>query len=162
VERVVTASRVPLVIDADGINALAGNINILKSAVCPIVLTPHDGEFARIRPGYDGTGRLAAATAFAVEYGVTLLLKGHRTVTALPDGRAYINTTGGPGMAKGGSGDVLSGVIAALTAQLNDAESAAFGGAYFHGLAGDICAGLYGEYAMTPSDIIENLYRAMR
>ncbi|MDR2615825.1 MAG: NAD(P)H-hydrate dehydratase, partial [Oscillospiraceae bacterium] len=100
----------PVVLDADGINALEGHIDILDAARAPVILTPHDGEFRRIAGG-DALihGRLSAARRFAVEHGCVLILKGYRTITALPDGSAYINTTGSPALAKGGTGDILAG-----------------------------------------------------
>lgn len=154
VRALVSASRVPLVIDADGINALAEHIDIWDKRDCPVILTPHDGEFRRLG-GDPGSDRISAARKFAAAHDCVLVLKGHRTVTALPDGRVYLNTTGNPGMAKGGSGDVLSGVIASLIGQGLPPEEAAWAGVWLHGRAGDLCAGAKGEYGMTPSDIAE-------
>ena len=121
-------------------------------------MTPHAGEFARL------TGRplpledpLTAARDFARDHRCVLVLKGHRTVTAAPDGRAWINTTGNPGMSKGGSGDVLAGLILALLGQGWEPELAARDGVYLHGEAGDRCAGSLGEYGMTPGDLVERL-----
>ena len=157
-------SKIPLVLDADGINVVAENIDVLDEAACPIVLTPHDGEFARLAgflPSDAPGGRLGAARRFAAEHGVVLVLKGHRTITALPDGSAYVNTTGGPAMAKGGSGDVLAGMITAFIAQRFPIKDAALAAVYLHGLAGDIAARRLGEYSVTASAIIEALPEAM-
>ena len=149
---------IPVVLDADGINALAGHMDILDGRKALTVLTPHDGEFARLT----GTAlpiqnRLAAAQSFARDHHCILVLKGHRTITAAPDGRAWINTTGNPGMSKGGSGDVLAGLILALLGQGWEPELAARDGVYLHGEAGDRCAGSLGEYGMTPGDLVERL-----
>lgn len=152
---------IPVVLDADGINALCGHIDILDKRSAPTVLTPHAGEFARLT----GTSlpvrdRLTAARSFAKEHHCTLVLKGHGTVTAAPSGRCWICGTGNPGMAKGGSGDVLSGMIAALWGQKHlknfcaDPSELAAWAVWFHGKAGDVCAQKLGEYAMLPSDLL--------
>ena len=158
------SSKVPLVLDADGINAAAGNIDVLDEASCPIILTPHDGEFARLTgslPNDDPDGRLGAARRFAEKHGVIVVLKGHRTITALPDGSAYVNTTGGPAMAKGGSGDVLAGMITAFIAQKFPVKDAVLAAVYLHGLAGDLAASRLGEYSVTAGAIIEALPEAI-
>lgn len=157
VSQMIRDCRVPLILDADGINAVCGNIDILKSAPCPVILTPHDGEFQRLGGSFGSSGRLESAARFAAEYGCTLVLKGHSTVTAFPDGTAFINTTGNPGMAKGGSGDVLSGIIASLIAQGLPLKKAVPTAVFLHGKAGDACAEKLGEYSMTPSDMLEAL-----
>jgi len=162
VRRLLADLDLPVVLDADGINALCGHIDILDRRSAPTVLTPHAGEFARLtgRPVRD---RLAAARDFAKEHRCALVLKGRGTVTAAPDGRAWISGTGGPGLAKGGSGDVLAGMTAALWGQkhLNGGDPRRWElcawAAWFHGKAGDRCAGELGEYAMLPSDVIEAL-----
>ena len=151
----------PIVLDADGINAITDNIDILGKAVCPLVLTPHIGEFARIGGDISTGGRLAAARAYAREHCCVLVLKGHRTITATPDGKAYINTTGGPAMAKGGSGDVLAGMIAALIGQKFPIKEAVITAVYIHGLAGDLCAAEYGEYSVMAGDITTMLPKAI-
>ena len=150
-----------VILDADGINGIAENIDILKEAEKPVVLTPHPGEFAKVG-GKLENGRVQGAREFAKEYNCILVLKGHRTVTALPDGRVYINTTGGPAMAKGGSGDVLAGMVTALVGQGIPAEKAAIAAVYLHGLAGDICADAMGEYSVIASDIIEAIPKAVK
>ncbi len=150
----------PAVVDADGVNALVGALDILKERKAPTVLTPHPGEMARLlgttaREVQDR--RLETARDFAREYGVVLVLKGAGTVTALPDGRAYINPTGNPGMASGGSGDVLTGIIGGLLAQGMDAGTAAWAGVFIHGLAGDRAAQEKSEVSLLAGDMIEEL-----
>ena len=153
----------PLVLDADGINALSEHIDCLgKRAGKVTVLTPHDGEFTRLGGDLSANDRIGAASSFAKEHGCILVLKGHRTVVADPDGRIAINTTGNSGMAKGGSGDVLSGMILALLGMGVDPFRAAATAVYLHGLAGDLCAEEKGEWGMLPSDMVECLPRAIR
>lgn len=158
---VLKSVKCPVILDADGINAVAGNIDVLKGVSAPLILTPHEGEFKRLG-GLSGRSRLESAVEFARAFGVILMLKGPGTVTALPDGRAFINSTGNPGMATGGSGDVLAGLITSLAAQGIAPEKAAYAAAFLHGRAGDICADAVGEYGMTPSDIIQALPKVMR
>lgn len=162
VRQLVPALERPLVLDADGLYAIAGHPQLLAGRCAPTVITPHEGEFARLTgctlPVAD---RTAAARAFAREQRCTVVLKGHRTVTAAPDGRVWVNTTGNPGMAKGGSGDVLSGMILSLIGQgLPVPESAAMA-VWLHGRAGDLAAGELGEYAMTPTDLLGFLPKAL-
>ena len=150
--------RLPMVLDADGINALEGHIDILDGRQgCLTVLTPHDGEFARLTGHLPGEDRLGEARAFAAAHGCCLVLKGHRTITAFPDGAAFVNTTGNPGMAKGGSGDVLAGMILAFLAQGLPARRAVPLAVWCHGRAGDRAAADLGEYGMTPSDLTDRL-----
>ena len=163
VRRLMTELPLPMVVDADGINALAGHIDVLDGRRGLLtVLTPHDGEFARLGGELSSGDRLGAARAFAAEHGCCLVLKGHRTITAFPDGAAFVNTTGNPGMAKGGSGDVLSGVILALLGQGLPARQAVPLAVWLHGAAGDLCAAEIGEYGMTPTDLAEALPRVMK
>lgn len=150
----------PLVLDADGINALQGYADLLQSRTAPTILTPHEGEFLRI--GDLTAGREESAASFAKTYGVTLVLKGHRTVIASPDGRLAVNPTGNSGMAKGGSGDVLSGMLVSLLGQGLDPFDACCVGVYLHGLAGDLAAAEKTEYAMTPTDMIEKIPEAYK
>lgn len=152
---------IPVVLDADGINALAGHIDILDKRSAPTVLTPHEGEFARLTgcelPVRD---RLTAARDFARTHNCVLVLKGQGTVTAAPDGSVRVNATGNPGMAKGGSGDVLAGMIAALLGQKHlgdDIPKLTAQAVFYHGAAGDLCAQKLGEYAMLPTDLIDAL-----
>ena len=160
---------IPVVLDADGINALAGHIDILDRRKALTVLTPHDGEFARLT----GTAlpvhnRLAAARTFARDHNCILVLKGHRTITAAPEGRAWINASGNPGMAKGGSGDALAGLIASFLGQkqlMQSGRSTAqwvAGAVWFHGFAGDKAAKQFGEYGMTPEDLIACIPEALK
>ena len=152
----------PLVLDADGINAVSGHIDVLKRRSGRVtVLTPHDGEFARLGGDLGEHDRLSAARNFAREHGCVLVLKGHRTIVAAPDGRAAVNTTGNSGMAKGGSGDVLSGMILALLGQGAEAFEAACAAVWLHGRAGDLAAQEKGEYSMTPSDLLEHISAAI-
>ena len=150
----------PVVVDADGINVLSAHRDLLRGRKLPTILTPHDGEFARLG-GVIGEDRMAAAAALAEELGCTVLLKGHETcITDGTDG--YLNPTGNPGMAVGGSGDVLAGVITALLgAGLPPLEAAACG-AWLHGAAGDRCAAELGQYGMLPTDMLSALPRLMK
>ena len=155
-ETVLERAKCPVVVDADGINVLEGHIDKLDRAAVPVILTPHEGEFRRL--GGDLTlGRIAGAKALAEKTGAVVILKGYRTVTAAPDGRVYINSTGNPGMATGGSGDVLSGIITCLLGQGMDPVKAAVAAIWIHGKAGDIAAREMGQRAMLPSDMIRAL-----
>jgi len=151
----------PVVLDADGINVLAGHIDVLDRRKGRItVLTPHDVEFARVGGDLSHGDRVRAAREFAMEHGCVLVLKGHRTMTAAPDGSVWVNTTGNSGLAKGGSGDVLTGIIASLLAQGTDAVRAAALGVWLHGCAGDLAAERLTEYGMTPEDVVKFLPEA--
>lgn len=160
VEAVLTYFEGPVVLDADGINVLKTNKDILRGRKFPTILTPHVGEFARIG-GKPENDRLKAAAVLADELNSIIVLKGHRTV--ISDGHDhYMNTTGNPGMAVGGSGDVLAGMITALLGQgLTPLEAAACG-VWLHGAAGDLCAEEKGQYAMLPSDMLEYLPRLLK
>lgn len=152
--------RIPLILDADGINALCGHIDILKEAKAPVILTPHPGECARL---FDVTveqvqsARFDYAQRLAQDYGVTVVLKGAKTLIAGAEGETLVNPTGNAGMAKAGSGDVLAGMIASLAAQGVQPFRAAAAGVYLHGLAGDCCAEKYGKLSMLPTDMVEIL-----
>ena len=159
-EAVLKSFHGPVVVDADGINVLKGHIDILRERHAPTILTPHSGEFARIG-GKETPDRLSGAMDFAQKYGCILLLKGHRTVITDGD-RHYINTTGNPGMATGGSGDVLAGILVSLLGQGIPALEAAACAAYLHGAAGDLCAEKLGQYGMLPSDMVEVLPRLLK
>ncbi len=152
----------PLVVDADALNFCARRPGALEKAGASLVLTPHPGEMARLRgvsiPEIQA-GRLEAAQRTARETGAVTVLKGAATVTASPDGRCALNPTGNPGMAKGGSGDVLAGMIGSFLAQGIPAFEAAALGAYLHGLAGDLCAAALGERALLPTDLSQALPR---
>lgn len=160
VRAVLENAQCPVVVDADGINVLSAHRDLLRGRKSPTILTPHDGEFARLG-GVIGEDRMAAAAALAEELGCVALLKGHETcITDGTDG--YLNPTGNPGMAVGGSGDVLAGVITALLgAGLPPLEAAACG-AWLHGAAGDRCAAELGQYGMLPTDMLSALPRLMK
>lgn len=151
----------PVVVDADGINVLQGHIDVLRGAACPVILTPHDGEFRRLGGTLEGRSRVQAARELSQTTGATILLKGHRTVIYGPEG-CYVNCTGNPGMATGGSGDVLAGIIVSLLGQGLRPVQAAAAGAWLHGAAGDRCARRLGEYGLLPTDILEELPRLLR
>ena len=159
--RILRDAKCQIILDADGINAISGHISILRETVRPCVLTPHDGEYARLG-GSTAEGRLASVHGFAQQNRCILVLKGFGTLTASPDGAVRVNTTGNPGMATGGSGDVLAGITAGLCAQLSDAADAAAFAVFLHGLAGDFAAEEYGQYSMTPTDLIGALPRAFK
>ncbi len=153
---VIKNAKVPIIIDADGINIISRNINVLKAAKVPIILTPHPGEMSRLT-GMSvkqiQSDRIQTAVDFANEYNVTVVLKGANTVVAAPgDKRVFVNTTGNAGMSKGGSGDLLAGITGAFIAQGIDVLDAAKMAVYFHGLAGDIAAEKYSMTAMSPTD----------
>ena len=150
----------PVIVDADGITAVSAHIDVLDKLSCPVILTPHEGEFSRLSDGLSRLSREEAAREFAVKHNVTVVLKGHCTVTAQPDGCCYINTTGNPGMATGGSGDVLAGMILAFLGQ--KLPGAVWKAVYWHGAAGDACAASFGPYAMTPTDMTDCLKSVLR
>ena len=160
VRAVLEKAECPVVVDADGINVLSAHRDLLRGRKSPTILTPHDGEFARLG-GVIGEDRMAAAADLAEDLGCVVLLKGHET--CVTDGvNGYINPTGNPGMAVGGSGDVLAGVITALLgAGLPPLEAAACG-AWLHGAAGDRCAAELGQYGMLPTDMLSALPRLMK
>lgn len=160
VKAVLENAACPVVLDADGINVICGHKDILRGRTNPTILTPHDGEFARLG-GIIGDDRSAAAVEMARELGCILLLKGHRTV--ITDGETiYINHTGNPGMAVGGSGDVLAGIIVSLLGQGIDPLKAAACGTWLHGAAGDLCADEIGQYGMIPGDMVAALPRLLK
>ena len=150
----------PVVLDADGITVIAAHKDILRERTAPTILTPHVGEFQRFC-GMMAEDRITSAAAVARDLGVIVLLKGHNTV--ITDGkRTYCNPTGNPGMATGGSGDVLAGIITALIGQGIAPLEAAACGAWLHGAAGDICAKEIGQYGMLPSDLLRVLPRLLK
>ena len=151
----------PLVLDADGLNALEGQTQRLRARTGLTVLTPHDGEFARLAGcSLPLNDRVEAAAELAQDTGCVVVLKGHETRTVDPQGRVWRNTTGNPGMAKGGSGDILAGMIASLLGQKQLTGCVSCPGelvawaVYFHGAAGDAAAAQYGEYGMLPDDTL--------
>lgn len=160
VKELIKISEIPLVIDADGINALKGGIDIIEKSKAPIVLTPHPGEMARLcslTVGEVEENRAQIAEDFAVRHGCVLVLKGANTIVAAPSGEVYFNMTGNPGMSTGGSGDALAGITLSLLAQGFSAKDAAKAAVYLHGEAGDRAAARHGERGMLPSDLIEEL-----
>lgn len=156
---------VPLVIDADGLNGIAGATDLLKHAKAPLVLTPHPGEMARLTgltvPDVQ-RDRIGVSREFAKKHRVTVVLKGAGTVVAAPGGEVFVNTTGNAGMATAGTGDVLTGVIGSLLAQGYGPTWSACLGVYVHGLAGDLAAAEKGETGMIAGDVIEKLPEAIR
>ncbi len=163
IREAVLACGLPLVLDADGINAFAGRAAELASRPGPTVLTPHPGELARLLgvETAEVTGdRPAFARRAAAETGAVVVLKGHQSLTATPDGAVHVNPTGNPGMATGGTGDVLTGLVGGLLAQGYEALEAAILGAYLHGLAGDLACAERGERALAAGDLVEALPRA--
>lgn len=150
----------PVVLDADGINVLSGHINLLRDRTSPTVLTPHPGEFQRIT-GKAITDRVEDAWAFSNETGALVVLKGHQTV--ITDGRRVcINLTGNPGMAVGGCGDVLAGMIVGLIGQGIPLMDAVVAAVWLHGASGDLCADEFGQYGMLPTDMLQVLPRLMK
>ena len=160
VEAVLREFAGPVVVDADGISILAMNPDLLKARKAPTVLTPHEGEFRRLNVA-TAEERLTGTMLAARELGCIMLRKGHETV--ITDGKGYyVNQTGNPGMAVGGSGDVLAGILVSLLGQRIDPLQAAACGAWLHGRAGDLCAKSLGMYGMLPSDMLMVLPRLMK
>ena len=150
----------PVVVDADGISLLKAHKDLVRGRKHPTILTPHDGEFIRLG-GSIGRDRMASASELARQWNCIVLLKGHRT--CITDGTVhYRNTTGNPGMAVGGSGDVLAGMIVSLLGQGMGALESAACGAWLHGAAGDRCAAELGQYGMLPTDMLNILPRLMK
>jgi ADP-dependent NAD(P)H-hydrate dehydratase / NAD(P)H-hydrate epimerase len=164
--QMVEKTTLPVVVDADALNAFAGKTELLDGSSRVMVLTPHPGEMARL------TGmtvkevevdRLGLARRFATEHKLTLVLKGWRTLVAHPDGRVAVNTSGNPSMAKGGSGDILTGIVAAMLAQFpNDVPRAVEAAVYLHGLAGDFAAHAMDEHTVLATDTVTHLSDAFR
>jgi NAD(P)H-hydrate epimerase len=161
VQALVDRATMPLVIDADGLNAFAGDPDRLAGREGrPVIMTPHPGEMARLvgmSTDEVQSSRVEIARNFAIAHHVFVVLKGHRTLIATPDEKVFINPTGNPGMATGGTGDVLTGMIAAWLAQLLDAEAACKLAVYLHGMAGDLAEADEGEVAMTSADLAGHL-----
>lgn len=160
VKSILEQAKCPVVLDADGINVLKDHKNVLRGRAYPTILTPHDGEFIRFG-GTIGEDRMASAAYFSREWNAILLLKGHRT--CITDGQTgYINETGNPGMAVGGSGDVLAGILVSLLGQGLPPLEAAACAAWLHGAAGDACAEEIGQYGMLPTDMLTRIPRLMK
>jgi len=165
VNNIVRKTSVPLIIDADGINALAENPGLLKELTTPILLTPHPGEMARLLKCSVKTvqeDRIGVAKKFAQENGVYLVLKGARTIIAEPQGNVYINSTGNPGLASGGTGDVLTGMIAGLVAQGYSFSEACRLGVCLHGHIADVLSRRLGQMGLTATDILERIPLAIK
>lgn len=163
VETFIKSWESPLVIDADALNIIAGRRDLLNHIPLLSVITPHDGEFDRLFDAqFNRERRLLKAVEVATTYHILVLLKGHYTALVRPDGKIFFNFSGNPGMATGGSGDVLSGVIAGFIAQGYKPEVASIIAAYIHGVAGDMAAAVEGEYGMTASDIAANIGKAIQ
>lgn len=160
VKAVLEEAKCPVVLDADGINVLKGHKNILRGRTYPTIMTPHDGEFLRFG-GTIGDNRMESAAYYSLDWNSIILLKGHRT--CITDGwTGYINETGNPGMAVGGSGDVLAGILVSLLGQGLEPLKAAACAAWIHGAAGDLCAEEIGQYGMLPSDMLMRIPRLMK
>jgi len=162
----IKTSTTPMLIDADGINSLKGERAIFSKSKTPIILTPHPGEMARLLGKQKGVSvktqdiegnRINVPVSFAKETGAYLVLKGAPTIIAGPDGMAYINSTGNPGMASAGTGDVLTGMISAFLSQGLSPIHASILGVYMHGFAGDSAAAEKGEHPLIATDIIEKI-----
>jgi len=155
----------PILLDADGIAAFKDSVSELRSAKAPVLITPHPGEFGELvgrSPEDVDADRIDVAGSFAREFGLTLLLKGRPTAIGLPDGTVYLNPTGNTGLATGGSGDALTGLIAGFVAGGATLEDAAILGAYVHGWAAEVYARDRAERSLTPSDLIELLPTVLR
>ena len=162
---IIAQSRLPLIIDADGITNLTGHTDLLRKRRHGTILTPHPGEISRllgISPAEINAGRIDVARKAARDWNVVLILKGSPTVIASPDGKVYVNSTGNSGLGSGGTGDVLTGMIAGLLAQQPTALAAALTGVYLHGLAGDLAAEDKTEYALIAGDLLDYLPGAIK
>ena len=158
VQSVITNCEKPLVIDADALNCICNKPEILKNLKAPAIITPHPGEMARLlhsTPKTVNSNRENTAIDFAKKFGVVTVLKGAGTIIASPDGEVYINHTGNSGMATGGSGDVLSGIIGSLLAQGAAPINAAAAGVFLHGTIGDLAAEKLGKLSMLPTNMID-------
>ncbi len=170
VSMIVRTSTVSLVIDADGLNSLRNSAGVLSKAKAPVIITPHPGEMARLLGNAMSRtsvadvekDRINTAASYSKKTGVYVVLKGVPTIISSPEGELFINTSGNPGMATAGSGDVLTGIISSLAGQGIAPMDASVIGVYLHGLAGDAAAGKMGEYSLIASDIIEALPDAFR
>ncbi len=176
VRGLVSSSEIPIVLDADGLNAFEGHTDELSGKGRVLVITPHPGEMARLAGcsiAEVQKDRLGVARQFAREHDVIVVLKGHRTLVVRPDGEAWVNTTGNPGMSTGGTGDILTGMVAGMLAQKtlaqkmpaqnpNDALIAVCAAVYLHGLAGDVMRETVGEHSLVATDLLRGLPEAFR
>jgi NAD(P)H-hydrate epimerase len=160
-EKLLKSASYPMVLDADALNIIARSKYLLEYVPAGSIFTPHPGELQRLTgPASDWDDMILKAKSLASDNGITVIVKGAPTITVTPAGKMYVNTTGNPGMATGGSGDVLTGIVLALLAQGYDSEQAAFIAVYIHGLAGDIAAQELSMTAMTSADIANCLPKA--
>ncbi|HVM89946.1 MAG TPA: NAD(P)H-hydrate dehydratase [Puia sp.] len=163
IENILQSFRKPVVIDADALNIISSDKKMMASLPSNSVITPHPKEFERLFGQYENDfERIAAARENAQKYRIIIVLKGHHTFIATPDGQGFFNNSGNAGMAKGGSGDVLTGMISAFLAQDYSSQEAAVLGVYLHGLAGDFAAARYSQQSMLASDIIEHIGQSVR
>ncbi len=158
--------KLPMVLDADGLNAFENRAAELKGSAGKLVITPHPGEMARLTgstiPAIQHD-RLNVARSFAREHDLIVVLKGHRTLIAQPDGTVWVNATGNPGMATGGTGDILTGMVAGLIAQNPDRiAEAVITAVHLHGLAGDVARESMGEHSLVATDLLSGLPEAFR
>lgn len=164
VRSLVQNQKLPMVVDADGLNAFQGHTQEMNGKGCTLVITPHPGEMARLAGCSTADvqkDRLAVARQFAREHDVTVVLKGYRTLVVQPDGQAWVNTTGNPGMSTGGTGDILTGMVAAMLAQHpKDPLLAVCAAVHLHGLAGDVMRERVGEHSMVATDLLRGLPEA--
>ncbi|HZJ75609.1 MAG TPA: NAD(P)H-hydrate dehydratase [Clostridia bacterium] len=164
VEYVIENARCTVLLDADALNCAAKDLNILTKSKSDLILTPHPGEMARLLKKdaeFINENRQSVASSFAKKYGITLLLKGQNTVIADKNGDIRINTTGNSGLSKGGSGDLLSGIIGALAANTSAFDAASLG-AYLHGLSGDIASEKHTQYSLTQAICADYLGEAFK
>lgn len=161
--RLISNSRIPMIIDADAINILSDNKQVLKNLPFQTILSPHPGEFDRLA-GKSTTEyeRHQKQVKLSKKYGIIIILKGPYTIISLQDGSSFINSSGNSGLATGGSGDVLTGLISSLLAQKYNPSDAAILGVYLHGLAADLALENQSEESLLPSDVIENLGKAFK
>jgi NAD(P)H-hydrate epimerase len=166
VRTVVKKFETPMVLDADGLNAFEGKSSLLNGKDRTLVITPHPGEMARLLGSSIEAvqkDRLNVARSFAREHQLIVVLKGHRTLIAAPDGTAWVNTTGNPGMATGGTGDILTGMVSGLVAQNPQRVlEAVIAAVYLHGLAGDVAKEIKGEQSLIATDLLDALPEAFR
>ena len=163
VRMLVTKSQLPIVLDADGLNAFEGRADELHKR--PVVITPHPGEMARLvglSTKQVQEDRLKLARDFATRYSITVVIKGHRTLIAEAEGKVWVNTTGNPGMATGGMGDSLTGLIAGMLAQTSPSITGVLAGVYLHGLAADLACEKTGEHSLIATDLLTALPEAFR
>ena len=165
IRNIVSKVNKPIVLDADGLNAFIGHPDMLKKAVAQLVLTPHPGEMAHLlgkETEEVQNNRKDIALSFAHQYNIVLVLKGHQTIVAAPGGDYYVNETGNVGMATGGTGDCLTGMIASFIGQGLKPFDAAIIGVYFHGLAGDIAVKEKGVLSLIATDLLDKLPESLK